>query len=122
MKWLLVSVGAALGAMLRLFFAQTMNAIHPTIPYGTLMANILGGFLMGLIVASTNQLSNEMRFLLATGFLGGLTTFSTFSAESFTLFNNGRFEYAFLLIGVHVIGSITATALGFWMMNAIRAA
>ena len=60
MKWLLVSVGAACGAMLRLFFAQTMNAIHPVIPYGTLMANILGGFLMGLILASTSQLSNHL--------------------------------------------------------------
>lgn len=120
MKWLLVSVGAACGAMLRLFFAQTMNAIHPVIPYGTLMANILGGFLMGLIIASTNQLSNEMRFLLATGFLGGLTTFSTFSAESFTLLNSGRFGYAFALIGVHVVGSIAATALGFWLVSALR--
>lgn len=122
MKWLLVSVGAAFGAMLRLFFAQTMNAIHPVIPYGTLMANILGGFLMGLVIASSNQLSNEMRFLLATGFLGGLTTFSTFSAESFTLLNTGRFGFAIALISAHVIGSIIATAAGFWLMNAIRTA
>ena len=122
MKWLLVSVGAALGAMLRLFFAQTMNAIHPVIPYGTLMANILGGFLMGLVIASSNQLSNEMSFLLATGFLGGLTTFSTFSAESFTLLNNGRVGFAFVLIGVHVVGSIAATAVGFWLVNALRSA
>lgn len=122
MKWLLVSVGAAFGAMLRLFFAQTMNAMHPAIPYGTLMANILGGFLVGLVLAASNQLSTEMRFLLATGFLGGLTTFSTFSAESFTLLNNGRIGMAFTLIGIHVIGSIAATALGFWLMNAIRAA
>lgn len=122
MKWLLVGVGAAFGAMLRLFFAQTMNALHPVIPFGTLMANILGGFLMGVIVASSNQLSNEMRFLIATGFLGGLTTFSTFSAESFTLFNNGRFGFAFTLIGIHVIGSITATAIGFWLVNALRSA
>jgi CrcB protein len=122
MKWLLVSVGAALGAMLRLFFAQAMNAIHPVIPFGTLMANILGGFLMGVVIASTNQLSHEMRFLLATGFLGGLTTFSTFSAESFTLFNTGRYGYALALIGIHVMGSITATAAGFWLISALRSA
>ena len=61
-----------------------------------------------------------MRFLLATGFLGGLTTFSTFSAESFTLLNSGRIGYAFALIGVHVIGSITATAIGFWLVSALR--
>ena len=121
MKWLLVSVGAACGAMLRLFFAQTMNAIHPTIPYGTIMANILGGFLMGLVLAASNHMSTEMRFLLATGFLGGLTTFSTFSAESFSLLNQGRIGIAFILIGIHVIGSIIATALGFWLISAIRA-
>jgi CrcB protein len=122
MKWLLVGVGAAFGAMLRLFFAQMMNAIHPVIPFGTLAANILGGFLMGVVIASTTQLSNEMRFLIATGFLGGLTTFSTFSAESFTLLNNGRFGYAIALIGLHVMGSITATAAGFWLISAIRSA
>ena len=122
MKWLLVSAGAACGAMLRLFFAQTMNAIHPSIPYGTLMANILGGFLMGLVLAASNQLSNEMRFLLATGFLGGLTTFSTFSAESFTLLDSSRIGMAFMLITIHVVGSIAATALGFWLLNTIRAA
>ena len=122
MKWLLVSVGAACGAMLLFFFAQTMNAIHPSIPYGTLMANILGGFLMGLVLAASNQLSNEMRFLLATGFLGGLTTFSTFSAESFTLLDSGRIGMAFMLITIHVVGSIAATALGFWLLNTIRAA
>jgi CrcB protein len=122
MKWLLVSAGAACGAMLRLFFAQSMNAIHPSIPFGTLMANIMGGFLMGVVLAATNQLSTEMRFLLATGFLGGLTTFSTFSAESFTLLNSGRIGLAFTLITIHVMGSIAATALGFWLMNAIRAA
>jgi CrcB protein len=86
------------------------------------MANILGGFLMGVVIASTNQLSNEMRFLLATGFLGGLTTFSTFSAESFTLFNTGRYGYALALIGIHVMGSITATAAGFWLISALRSA
>ncbi len=120
MKWLLVSLGAACGAMLRLFFAQTMNAIHPVIPYGTLMANILGGFLVGMVIASTNQLSDDMRFLLATGFLGGLTTFSTFSAESFMLLNAGRVGYAFALIGIHMVGSIAATALGFWLVSALR--
>ena len=120
MQWILVSIGAALGAMLRLLFAQMLNALHPAIPYGTLLANVLGGFLMGLVLASTQQLSTEMRLLLATGFLGGLTTFSTFSAESFTLLNNGRIGMAFFLIGLHVIGSIAATAFGFYLLSAIK--
>jgi len=122
MQWILVSIGAALGAMLRLLFAQILNSLHPTIPMGTLLANILGGFLMGLILASANQMSTEMRLLLATGFLGGLTTFSTFSAESFTLLNTGRYGAAIALISVHVMGSICATALGFWLVNALRTA
>ncbi len=120
MKWLLVSLGAACGAMLRLFFVQTMNAIHPAIPFSTLLANVLGGFLVGMVIASTNQMSEEMRFLLAAGFLGGLTTFSTFSAETFMLLNSGRIGYAFALIGIHVVGSIVATALGFCLVHAIR--
>lgn len=120
MQWILVSIGAAFGAMLRLLFAQLLNALHPTLPLGTLLANILGGFLMGFVLASTNQMSTEMRLLLATGFLGGLTTFSTFSAESFTLLNTGRYGAAIALIGIHVMGSIIATALGFWLVNAIR--
>jgi CrcB protein len=122
MQWILVSIGAALGAMLRLLFAQLLNAVHPSIPMGTLLANILGGFLMGLVLATSNHLSVEMRLLLATGFLGGLTTFSTFSAESFNLLNSGRYGAAIALISVHVIGSIMATALGFWLVNALRAA
>ena len=120
MQWIIVSIGAALGAMLRLLFAQLLNAMHPTIPMGTLLANILGGFLMGLVLATSNQMSTEMRLLLATGFLGGLTTFSTFSAESFVLLNTGRYGSAIALIGVHVMGSILATALGVWLIHALR--
>ena len=120
MQWIIVSIGAALGAMLRLLFAQLLNAMHPTIPMGTLLANILGGFLMGLVLATSNQMSTEMRLLLATGFLGGLTTFSTFSAESFVLLNTGRYGSAIALIGVHVMGSILATALGVWLVHALR--
>lgn len=122
MQWVLVSIGAALGAMLRLLFAQLLNALHPTVPLGTVAANILGGFLMGLVLAGTHQISTEMRLLLATGFLGGLTTFSTFSAESFTLLNAGRYGSALALIMIHVLGSIVATALGFWLVNILRSA
>jgi len=120
MQWILVGVGAALGGMLRLFFSQMLNAIHPVIPYGTLLSNLLGGFLMGIILGLTGVISNDMRLLLATGFLGGLTTFSTFSAESFTLLQQGRMMHALLLIGVHVMGSITATACGFALVTSLR--
>ena len=117
MQWWLIGVlvggGAALGAILRYLLGSMLNPLYPVIPIGTLVANLLGGLLMGLLVAYSAGLSLEIRLLLATGFLGGLTTFSTFSAEAFLLLQQGRIAQAMLLIGVHVIGSLLMTATGF---------
>ena len=117
MQWWLIGVlvggGAALGAILRYLLGSLLNPLYPAIPIGTLVANLLGGLLMGLLVAYSAGLSLEIRLLLATGFLGGLTTFSTFSAEAFLLLQQGRIAQAMLLIGVHVIGSLLMTATGF---------
>ena len=117
MQWWLIGVlvggGAALGAILRYLLGSLLNPLYPVIPIGTLVANLLGGLLMGLVVACSASLSLEIRLLLATGFLGGLTTFSTFSAEAFLLFQQGRISQAMLLIGVHVVGSLLMTATGF---------
>ena len=117
MQWWLIGVlvggGAALGAILRYLLGSLLNTLYPAIPIGTLVANLLGGLLMGLLVACSASLSLEIRLLLATGFLGGLTTFSTFSAEAFLLLQQGRIAQAMLLIGVHVIGSLLMTATGF---------
>ena len=117
MQWWLIGVlvggGAALGAILRYLLGSLLNTLYPVIPIGTLVANLLGGLLMGLVVACSASLSLEIRLLLATGFLGGLTTFSTFSAEAFLLLQQGRIAQAMLLIGVHVIGSLLMTATGF---------
>ncbi len=117
MQWWLIGVlvggGAALGAILRYLLGSLLNPLYPVIPIGTLVANLLGGLLMGLLVAYSAGLSLEIRLLLATGFLGGLTTFSTFSAEAFLLLQQGRIAQAMLLIGVHVIGSLLMTATGF---------
>lgn len=117
MQWWLIGVlvggGAALGAILRYLLGSLLNPLYPVIPIGTLVANLLGGLLMGLLVAYSAGLSFEIRLLLATGFLGGLTTFSTFSAEAFLLLQQGRIAQAMLLIGVHVIGSLLMTATGF---------
>ncbi len=120
MQWWLIGVlvgsGAAAGAMLRYVLGSLLNTLHPLIPIGTLTANLLGGLLMGLVVAYSASLSLEVRLLLATGFLGGLTTFSTFSAEAFMLLQHGRWQPAMLLMGLHVMGSLLMTACGFMLV------
>lgn len=120
MQWWLIGVlvgsGAAVGAILRYTLGIWLNPLHTALPLGTLAANLLGGLLMGMVVAYGAALSLEARLLLATGFLGGLTTFSTFSAEGFLLLQQGRLMQAAALIGLHVIGSLLLTALGFMLV------
>lgn len=110
-----VGIGAAVGAWLRWGLSLWLNPVHPAIPLGTLVANLGGGYLIGLAVAFFAQhpgLSPEWRLLLITGFLGGLTTFSTFSAEVFTLFSRAQVATALAAIGLHVAGSLAMTGLG----------
>ena len=110
-----ISVGASLGAVGRWLLGSALNALFPTIPPGTLAANLIGGYLIGAAIAySANNaaLPAEWRLFVVTGFLGGLTTFSTFSAEVTTLIQQGRFVWAGAEIAVHVIGSVTMTMLG----------
>jgi len=110
-----VGIGAAVGAWLRWGLSLWLNPFYPAIPLGTLVANLGGGYLIGLAVAFFAQhpgLSPEWRLLLITGFLGGLTTFSTFSAEVFTLFSRVQIATALAAIGLHVAGSLAMTGLG----------
>ncbi|MEX8503385.1 MAG: fluoride efflux transporter CrcB [Leptothrix ochracea] len=112
---LAISVGAALGAVSRWLLGTTLNALFPTIPPGTLAANLIGGYLIGVAVAVfANQpnLPPEWRLFIITGFLGGLTTFSTFSAEVVSLLQQGRILWAGTAISVHLIGSLAMTMLG----------
>ncbi len=112
---LAISVGASLGAVLRWFLGLSFNSLFPTIPLGTLTANLIGGYLIGLAVAlfaGHPGLAPEWRLLIITGFLGGLTTFSTFSAEVTVLIQQGRFLWAGAAISAHVAGSLTMTMLG----------
>jgi CrcB protein len=111
----MVSLGAALGALLRWVFALRLNAWFPQLPPGTLTANILGGYLIGIAMAvfwAFPALSPQWKLLTVTGFLGGLTTFSTFSAEVVTAILEGRSRWALSTICVHVVGSIAMTLLG----------
>ncbi|NCD11975.1 MAG: fluoride efflux transporter CrcB [Epsilonproteobacteria bacterium] len=107
--------GAGFGALMRYFLGLKLNSIYPSIPLGTLGANLLGGYLIGLAIAffaSNTTLSLEWRLFIITGFLGGLTTFSTFSAEMLNLFQEGRLSMGVLAILLHVMGSIVMTFLG----------
>ncbi|ACT49256.1 MULTISPECIES: fluoride efflux transporter CrcB [Methylovorus] len=118
-----IGLGAALGAISRWWLGSTLNALFPAIPPGTLAANLIGGYLIGLLLAlfaSLPQLSPEWRLFAITGFLGGLTTFSTFSAEVTALLQQGRLSWAGAAILLHVAGSISMTLLGFATINAIK--
>jgi CrcB protein len=110
-----IGVGGGVGALLRWWLGLTLNAYFPAIPPGTLAANLLGGYVVGVAVAffaSYSALAPEWRLFVITGFCGGLTTFSTFSAELVTLMQQGRALLALSAAGVHLLGSIVMTFAG----------
>lgn len=112
---LAISLGASAGAIARWMLGTSLNAIFPAVPLGTLSANLIGGYLIGLalaIFAHYPSITPEWRLLVVTGFLGGLTTFSTFSAEVTALIQQGRLWWAGATISLHVIGSLSMTLLG----------
>lgn len=118
-----VSVGAAFGALLRWVFGMAFNAAFPLLPLGTLGANLLGGLLMGVALgffAQHAELPETWRLLCITGFLGGLTTFSSFSGEVTLLLRDGRTVWALATIAAHVLGSLAMTALGLGAYAALR--
>jgi CrcB protein len=113
--FLAVGIGAAAGAWLRWGFGLWFNPALPELPLGTLAANLVGGYLIGLAIAFFMQhptLSPEWRLLVITGFLGGLTTFSTFSAETVTLLLRGQYAWGTGIIAAHLGGSLLMTVLG----------
>ena len=119
-----VGFGAAVGAWMRWALGLALNPLFPTLPLGTLAANLVGGLLMGFameLVTRHAALPPEIRLLLTTGFLGGLTTFSTFSAEITTLVTRGEWYWATIGIVLHVAGSIVMTLIGILLMRALFA-
>jgi fluoride exporter len=119
---LAVFTGAGLGALLRWLLGLRLNPLFPTIPLGTLAANLIGGLLVGLLITWLNRhpaLPPELRLLLITGFLGGLTTFSTFSAEVVTLFARGEHLWGLAAAAAHLFGSLALTAIGIWIVHAL---
>lgn len=116
MSWVAVGIGAAIGAWLRWGLGVLMNHIHAHLPLGTLLANLLGGYLIGIAVAFFSHftaLSPEWRLFVITGFLGGLTTFSTFSAESVLLLQRGEYLWVLGHAFLHLLGSILFCIAGF---------
>jgi CrcB protein len=115
MSWIAVGVGAMLGAWLRWGLSVAMNTAHGLLPLGTLIANLGGGFLIGIAVAFFQDypaLPPEWRLFAITGFLGGLTTFSTFSAESMLLLQRGEYAWALGHSALHLVGSIACCIVG----------
>jgi len=113
--FLAVGIGAAIGAWLRWGLGLWLNPTVPELPMGTLSANLVGGYLIGLAIAFFMQnpgISPEWRLLIITGFLGGLTTFSTFSAETVTLLMRGQYAWGTAIIAAHLGGSLLMTVLG----------
>ena len=119
-QWLAVGGGAALGAWARWGLGIALNA--SILPLGTLIANLGGGLLMGMAIAyfASTSAQDTTRLLVMTGFLGGLTTFSAFSAEAFNFLQKQQYAWAAAHISSHVVGSLLMTALGFMLVNYLR--
>ena len=116
---LVISLGAAAGALARWGLGLGLNALFPLIPLGTLTANLLGGYLVGLAVAALAQfpmLAPEWRLLIVTGFLGGLTTFSTFGLETVNAVGGG-WGGALSNVVAHNIGGLLLVAGGMWIVK-----
>ena len=127
MPWgaiLAVGGGAAIGAWLRWWLGILLNPLFPTLPLGTLAANLAGGLLMGFAMELLTRhaiVLPEARLLITTGFLGGLTTFSTFSAEIVTLLLRKEYLWGSIAVASHVVGSLTMTILGIVLVRAVYA-
>jgi fluoride exporter len=110
-----ICVGASCGALLRWWLGAHLNSLFPAIPPGTLAANLLGGYIIGVAIAFfavSPSLSPAWRFLIITGFCGGLTTFSTYSAELVLLLQQGRVVAAGAAAATHLVGSLVMTFAG----------
>jgi fluoride exporter len=121
---LAVFAGAGAGACLRWVLSLWLNPWLPALPLGTLASNLIGGLLVGIATAGFAQwpaLAPEWRLLLITGFLGGLTTFSTFSAEVVTLLIRQQWAWAAGTAAAHLAGSLLLTAAGIGLVHGLAA-
>jgi CrcB protein len=118
---LAVFLGAGLGACVRWLLGEALNRVLPALPLGTLAANLIGGYVVGVAIAFftlRSDLSPLWRLFCITGVLGGLTTFSTFSAEVVQALERGQTGWALATIATHLGGSLLLTVLGLWSVRA----
>lgn len=118
-----IAIGASLGAWLRYALGNAFNPTHPHLPLGTLASNLIGAYIIGMAVAYFADhpgVSQETRLFVVTGFLGGLTTFSTFSAETVGMILKAQYGWALTTISAHVFGSLAMTIAGIWTVKFLR--
>jgi len=122
--FLAVGVGGALGCWLRWVLGIAFNPLFPNMLMGTLAANLTGGYLIGVAIeyfTHHDSLPPELRLFVIVGFLGGLTTFSSFSAEAVELLADNQLSWAFVMVASHLLGSLAMTWLGILSMRALHA-
>jgi CrcB protein len=120
---LAICVGASSGALLRWWLGTQLNSLFPSIPPGTLVANLVGAYVIGVAIAyfaAFPNLSPEWRLLIITGFCGGLTTFSTYSAELVLLLQDGKLMAAAAAAAAHLVGSLIMTVAGMASVAWVR--
>ncbi|EOV8838113.1 fluoride efflux transporter CrcB [Cronobacter dublinensis] len=119
---LAVFLGGGTGSVLRWWLGLRLNPVHHAIPLGTLTANLAGAFIIGAGLAWFNRMTHldpMWKLLITTGLCGGLTTFSTFSAEVVFLLQDGRLGWAGLNVALNLLGSFMMTALAFWLFSSV---
>ena len=118
-NFLVVGFAAAIGAWLRWGVGYVLYLLYPTLPFGTLAVNLLGGFLMGLSIAyfqtTTSQISEELKLFINVGFLGGLTTFSAYTSDIFSFLQKGEVQTSFLFLVSHVFGALIMAYIGWYL-------
>ena len=120
---LYIGLAAAIGAWNRWGIGILLNTMHPIFPLGTLTVNLIGGYLMGISMGAFElfgKLSPDLKLIINIGFLGGLTTFSAFTAEVFQLLQKNEFAASLILVALHVIGSLLMAYLGWLTISLIK--
>ena len=122
-NFLYIGLAAAIGAWSRWGIGILLNTMHPIFPLGTLTVNLIGGYLMGISMGTFelfSDLSPDLKLIINVGFLGGLTTFSAFTAEVFQLLQKNEFAASLILVALHVIGSLLMAYLGWLTISLIK--